>query len=132
MKLQIEPVGNPEFPRFIISRSDEQVFDGAGWNPDRGRAAMYSEGQHVALAFNALQEEMYRKWPIQEFVVPLNIRVRSAHPFSKEALEEYLERAVSIFLDQEKGDGPVENSVVQLDVTWREMRQRHAAKDKKP
>lgn len=131
MKLHIEPVGNPEFPRFLISRSDGQVFDGTGWNPDSGRAAIFNESQAVACQYNALQEEMCRGWVLQEFVVPLNIRVRSAQPFPKEALEEYLERAISIFLDQDKGDGPVENSMVQLDVTWRQLQERHAAEGTK-
>ena len=131
MKLQIEPVGPPEFPRLIITRSDGQVFDGTGFTSDRERAILYAEGQEVALQFNALQDAMYKDCSIHEFVVPLNIRVRSAQPFSQAALEEYLERAVSIMIDQDKGTGPVEQSMVQLDVTWREMRDRHAAEGTK-
>lgn len=122
MKLQIQPVGNPEFPRLIIARSDGQVFDGTGFTSDRDRAILYAEGQEVAVQFNALQDAMYRDWAIQDFVVPLHIRVRSAQPFSQAALEEYLERAVAIMIDTDKGDGPTPESVVQLDVTWRNCR----------
>ncbi len=127
MKLQIEAVGNSDFPRFIIARSDGQVFDGTGWNQDRSRAVLFCEGRAAAIQFNALQEAICNDWALREFAVPLNIRVRSAQPFTQAALEEYLERAVRIMIDQAKGDGPVENSLVQLDVIWRQMRERPGA-----
>ncbi len=124
MKLEIHPVGNPKFPRFVIANDQGEVFDGDGWNKDQNRAILYAEGQEVARQFNALQEAMHRDWPIREFAVTLNVRVRSAHPFTQRELEDYLERAVAIMLDHDKGTGPTPNSMVQLDVTWREMKER--------
>ena len=124
MKLEIHPVGNPQFPRFIIANDQGEVFDGDGWNKDQNRAVLYSEGQEVARQFNALQEAMYRDWSIREFGVTLNIRVRSAQPFTQKELEDYLEWAVAIMLDHDKGTGPTPNSMVQLDVTWAEMKEK--------
>lgn len=128
-KLEIQTVGKPEFPRFIIATNDGEVFDGSGWNMDRNEAALFTCGQTVAVAFNALQEQMYLECPLREFTVPLNIRVRSAAPFTQNELEEYLERATTIFLDFEKGSGPVDESIVQLAVTWREMKEKAVFKE---
>jgi hypothetical protein len=123
-RLEIQTVGKPEYPRFIIATKDGEVFDGRGWTRDRNRAALYTCGQEVAARFNSLQEAMCQDWPIREFTVTLNIRVRSAAPFTQKELEEYMEQATSIFLDQEKGTGPVDESMVQLAVTWREMKEK--------
>lgn len=126
-KLEIQPVGNPEYPRFLIANDQGEVFDGTSFTKDWNQATIFNKGQAVALQYNALQEAMCKDWPIREFTVPLNIRVRSGSSFSKKELEEYLERATSIFLDFEKGTGPVENSMVQLAVTWREMKEKAPA-----
>jgi hypothetical protein len=131
VRLEIQTVGTHKFPRFIIARSDGQVFDGTGWNRDRGRAALFNEGQDCARTFNALQEAQFKGMTLTEFSVTLNVRVRAGEPFTKEQLAEYLERATCIMLDHDKGTGPVENSMVQLDVTWREMTERYAAEGPK-
>jgi hypothetical protein len=67
MKLEIHPVGNPQFVRFVIANDQGEVFDGAGWNKDQNRAMVYNEGQEVARQFNALQERLYEKCPLREF-----------------------------------------------------------------
>jgi hypothetical protein len=118
VRLEIQAVGTNDYPRFIIVRSDGQVFDGTGWTQDRSRAVWFNEGVALALQFNALQEAMFKNMPLVEFTVALNIRVRAGEPFTKQQLAEYLERATSIMLDHDKGTGPVKNSMVQLDVTW--------------
>jgi len=118
MRLEIMPVGNAEFPRFIIQDTGGLVFDGEKMVSDRMKAVVFSEGQQVAVTFNALQEAQFKNMPLVEFVVPLNIRVRAGEPFTKQQLAEYLERATSIMLDHEKGTGPVETSMVQLDIVW--------------
>lgn len=129
VRLEIQPMGTPEFPRFIIATSDGEVFDGTGWTRDRNRAVLFSEGRDVALAFNALQEAQFKDMPLTEFSVTLNVRVRAGEPFTKEQLAEYLERATCIMLDHDKGTGPVENSMVQLDVTWAALREKTVSAD---
>lgn len=118
VRLEIHPVGTQEFPRFVIATSDGEVFDGIGWTKDRNRAVLFAEGREVALTFNALQDQQFKNMPLTEFSVTLNVRVRAGESFTKEQLAEYLERATCIMLDHEKGTGPVEQSMVQLDVTW--------------
>ncbi len=117
-RLEIIPVGNAEFPRFIIQDTDGRVFDGEKMVSDCMKAALFSEGQSVATAYNALQDAMFKDSPLTEFTVALNIRVRAGGPFTKQQLAEYLEGACCIMLDHDKGTGPVEESMVQLDVTW--------------
>jgi hypothetical protein len=89
---------------------------------------LFTEGQDVALAFNALQEAQFKDCTLREFTVTLNVRVRAGEPFTKEQLAEYLERATCIMLDHDKGTGPVENSMVQLDVTWAGLQEKSATK----
>jgi hypothetical protein len=117
-RLEIIPVGNAEFPRFIIQNTGGRVFDGEKMVSDRNKAMVFAEGRDIALAFNALQDAMFKDCPLTEFTVALNIRVRAGEPFTKQQLAEYLERACCIMLDHDKGTGPVEDSMVQLDVTW--------------
>jgi len=116
--LEIIPVGNENFPRFIIQDTGGRVFDGEKMVSDRMKAVLFSEGRDVALAYNALQEAQFKNMPLTEFTVTMNVRVRAGKLFTKEQLAEYLERACCIMLDHDKGTGPVENSMVQLDVTW--------------
>jgi hypothetical protein len=130
MKLEIHPVGTPQFPRFVIANDQGEVFDGDGWNKDQNRAMLYSEGPDVALAFNALQETMFKDCTLRKFAVTLNVRVRSAQPFTQKELEDYLERAVAIMLDHDKGTGPTPNSMVQLDVIWAEMKEKGVSEKK--
>lgn len=128
MKLEILAVGSPKFPRFIIANDQGDVFDGTSFTNDRDQAILYAEDQAVALQHNILQEAMFKGCPLQEFVVPLNIRVRAAGRYTKEELEECLERMVSIIIDQEKAASPFQESMVQLDVTWRAMQEKGPAK----
>lgn len=117
-RLEIIPVGSLEFPRFIIQDTGGRVFDGEKMVSDRKKAVLFSEGQDVAFTFNALQDAMFKDCPLTEFTVALNIRVRAGEQFTKQQLAEYLENACCIMLDFDKGTGPVEQSMVQLDVTW--------------
>ena len=128
-KLEIQTVGKPDFPRFIIATGDAEVFDGTGFTTDQNQAVLFTEGQAVAVQFNALQEQMYQDFPLREFTVTLNIRVRSAAPFTQQELEQYMEGATRIFLNHEKGTGPGEESMVQLGVTWREMHEKAESRE---
>ena len=127
-RLEIIPVGSPEFPRFIIQDTSGRVFDGEKMVSGCTKAALFSEGQGVATAYNALQDAMFKDCPLTEFTVALNIRVRAGEPFTKEQLAEYLERATSIMLDHEKGTGSVELNMVQLDVIWAGLVEKTASK----
>jgi hypothetical protein len=128
--LEIIPVGNPKYPRFLIQDTSGSVFDGEKMVADRTQAALFAEGQDVATAFNALQEAQFKKMPLTEYSVTLNVRVRSGEPFTKEQLAEYLERATCIMLDHDKGTGPVEQSMVQLDVVWAGLTEKSVSADK--
>ena len=79
---------------------------------------VFVPGNDVAWAFNAVQEAEYKNYPLREFTVAMNVRVRAKEPFSTIDLAEYLERVTTILLNHEKGTGPVEDSIVQLGVTW--------------
>lgn len=92
-RLEIVPVGSPNFPRFIIQDSGGRVFDGEKMVADRKKAVVFVEGQSVALAYNALQESPFKNMPLTEFTVALNIRVRAGETFTKRQLAESTWRA---------------------------------------
>ena len=131
MKLEIQAVGNPKFPRYIIVNDHGEVHDGTGWNKDRKRAERYAEGQHLATAFSALEEAVYNHLPLRQFTVNINVSVRAEEPFTKADVTAYLASATCIFLDHAKGTGPTENSLVQLNVAWNEMRENGVTDGKK-
>jgi hypothetical protein len=70
------------------------------------RAVLYSEGQTVALQYNKSRSAFTRPVRSVSSPSPLNVRVRSAQPFTQAELEEYLERAIAIVLDHDRGTGP--------------------------
>lgn len=123
MKLEIQSTGNPQFPRFLIANDNGEVWDGTAWTLNRDKAILFTEGQTVARQFRELEEAQAAHLPLHEFGVTLNIRVRSPRPVSQEELANYLEKTVSILIDRSKGDGEFDG-VVQMDVTWKEMKEK--------
>jgi hypothetical protein len=117
-KLEIVPIGGDEFPRLVIKDDAGHVFDGKQMVADASKALVFISGQDIAFAFNAIQELLYEKYPLREFTVAMTVRVRAKETFTKQRLAEYLELVTSIYMDHEKGTGPVEDSTVQLGVVW--------------
>jgi hypothetical protein len=129
MKLEIQAIGNPKFPRYVIVKDTGEVFDGTGWNKDRKKAVVYVNGQELAVQFRSLEETMHNHLPKREFWVTLNIMVRADGEYTREELASYLESAVAILLDHAKGTGPIPDSLAQLSVTWTNMREKGVPKD---
>jgi hypothetical protein len=129
-KLEIVSVGSAEFPRLIIRDDAGQVFDGHQMVADATKAMVFIAGQDIAFAFNAVQESLYEKYPLREFTVAMTVRVRAREPFTMQQLAQYLEQVTSIYMDQEKGLGPVEDSMVQLGVVWAGLQEKTPAADK--
>ena len=129
MKLEIQAVGNPKFPRYIILNDKGEVHDGTGWSKDRKRAEIYAEGQHLATAFSALEEAAYNHLPLRQFTVNINVSVWADQDFTKMDLTAYLQSATCLFLDHAKGTGPTENSLVQLNVAWNEMKEKQERRE---
>ena len=123
MRLEIQAVGNPVFPRFIIANDQGEVYDGTAWNTDRKKAVLYANGQELAVQFRSLEEACHNHLPLREFAVTLNVTVRADQPFTEADLALYLERAACILLDHAKGTGPTENSLVQCSVSWDKLKE---------
>lgn len=82
---------------------------------------LFTEGNDLAWAFRVLEEIENEHLPLYEFHVPLHVRVRSATAFTQIDFVEFLERAVTIYLDHRKDDTRMGNSVVQLLAVWPEI-----------
>jgi hypothetical protein len=122
-KLAISISGSPAWNRYLIVRNDGRFWNGKRWTRLRRRARLYARGQDVALAFRKLEERLYEDKPLRKFEVTMSVRVRADQDFDIKAISAYLHGAVSIMIDHDKGTGPVPDSLVQLDVTWAEMRE---------
>jgi hypothetical protein len=123
-KIAITISGKPEWNRYLIVQEGDRFWDGKKWTRHRRRARLYADNQDVAQAFRELEERLYEDKPLRTFEVTLNVRVFGDQGFDIKLLGGYLQAAVQILIDQDRcGSGPVQESLVQLDVTWGEMRE---------
>jgi hypothetical protein len=123
-KIAITISGTPAWTRYLIVQEGGRFWGGERWTELRSRARLYADNGDVAQAFRQLEERLYENKPLRTFGVTLNIRVRADKDFDIKALSDYLLAAVQILIDQDRcGTGPVPESLVQLDVTWAEMRE---------
>lgn len=58
MKLKVEQIGNPTFPRYGISCENGVWWTGTEWTPDRKKAALYAKLATARDDWKRLQAEM--------------------------------------------------------------------------
>lgn len=123
-KLAIRISGKPEWRRFLIAQEGGRFWNGRRWTRHRQHARLYADDQDVALEFRVLEDRLYKDKRLRTLQVPLTIRLRADQEIDLDALGVYLQRAVAIVIDQDRyGTGPITDSLVQLDVTWADMRE---------
>jgi hypothetical protein len=133
-KIAIWTSGPPAWLRYLIVQEGGRFWDGKKWTRQRRRARLYADDQDVALVFRELEDWQYKDKPLRTFQAPLNIRLRADQDIDINTLGGYLQRVVAILIDLQRvvailidqdrcGTGPVPDSVVQLDVTWADIRE---------
>ena len=123
-KIAIWISGNPAWNRYLIVQEGGRFWDGKKWTRHRRRSRLYADNHDVVLAFRELEVRLYKDKPLRTFEVTLNVRVFGDQGFDMKLLGNYLLGAVQILVDQDRcGTGPVPDSLVQLDVTWANMRE---------
>lgn len=106
--------------RYYIHDRDHNYWNGSGWTTNPREAHLWADASEAASKMHDIMLTL--PGGLQRFVVPVVIEVKSGEPVSAEALREWLDRAVSVFVDASQGTGPGE-SMVMLQFGWHKAKE---------
>lgn len=106
--------------RYYIYDREHNYWNGSGWTTKHKEAHLWADPSEAA----ATMHEIMLTLPggLQRFLVPVVIEVKSLEPVSAEALREWLDKAVQVFVDASHGTGPGE-SMVMLQLSWDKVKE---------
>jgi len=120
MKLRVEQVGNPKFPRYAIVCENGTYFDGKGWTPDKAKAIRFASLPVVKDDWKRLQSQM--ESGLIELVGTVVVRIAGTKELTAkqiEELKEYLAAASTLTLNynRQRPTG-LENIVISTHIWW--------------
>lgn len=86
------------------------------WTTNFNEAGLYADGGEVCERMHDLMLSLV-PGEVRTFVAPVVIEVKSQEPVEVEALQDWLDKAVQVFMDAKHGVGP-ENCMVMLQINW--------------
>jgi hypothetical protein len=113
LKLQIETVGRPEWPRWIIKDEIDRVFTGSEWSGNRKEALLFADRSFVELERNRLSAEFVP----QVFQVNVLIEVLSNQPLSMEQIKEYMTKHARVEINSD-GEHPCSYATFDVEIDW--------------
>ncbi len=124
MVIEIHRTGESDWLRyFLAARTPERIWfwNGAGWAGEFAEARLYAFLPEVCRAFERLQRKEHGGRFVEEFEARVTVRLHSGQPLGAEELARFLDRFAELFLPT---DGPTENSLVEAEIHWHELRKR--------
>jgi hypothetical protein len=117
-KLIIDTCGPPCACRFFIKDGKGNFWNGQTWTNDFHDAALWADNDEVAWKMHDL---MLAQVPgeLHQFVAPLLVEVKGAVDLV--TLQQWLDKAVQIFMNAEHGTGPGQ-CMVMLRICWDELK----------
>ena len=113
LKLQIETLGRPEWPRWIIKDEFERVFTGNAWSVDRKEALLFADRPFVESERTRLTLEFVP----QVFQVNVLIEVLSNQPLSMEAIKEYMSKHARFEIEGDS-EHPCSFATFDTEIDW--------------
>lgn len=124
MKLKVEQVGNPAFPRYGISCENGLWWTNNEWNPDKKKAALYAKLATARDDWRKLQAEMEAGLTV--LTATIRVTVKAANELSKEqidALAWWLSETSSFCLDYTKPRPDwLKDAVVSSQLVWSSLK----------
>jgi hypothetical protein len=120
MKLKVEQVGNPKYPRYVLALENGCYFDGTGWTPNKKKAIRYASLPVIKEDWKQLQGEMEKG--LIELVGTVVVRITGTKELTAqqiEALAHYLATASTLKLNYSLHRPPgLENLVISTQIHW--------------
>jgi hypothetical protein len=113
-------VCGPKYARRYFLKDREGNFWGEkGWTTNPREATLFADGNEVTKKMHDL---MMSQVPgvVHRFTAPVAIEVKSPEPADQNALQEWLDKAVQVFMNAKHGTGPGQ-SMVMLCIDWNEL-----------
>ena len=122
-KLIVDACG-PEYARRFFLKDGEGNFwneQGQTWTGNFVEAGLWADGNEIA---EKMHELMMSQIPgeLHTFVAPVVVEVKSQGPVDVQALQNWLNEAVSVFMNAQKGVGP-DGCMVMLHIDWEEIKE---------
>jgi hypothetical protein len=96
-KLEIEQIGRPEWPRWVIKDTIQQFFTGNNWTPDRKKALLFANRAVAEAECRRLHDDIVP----QVFRVNLQIEMLSEQQISPDAILEYISRQIRLEIESD-------------------------------
>lgn len=112
--------GNENFSRrFLLERQDGRYYTGRGWTVRLDEARLYDKLSTAQRAYRAVMNRKFRKQPMRQFRMQLDLSVRGSGRFSADDLRRFLSASLHISFDTAAaGDGPNGTFVQATAVLW--------------
>ncbi len=120
MKLMIDACG-PEFARrYFLTDGANNFWNEKGqcWTKDFKEAGLWSDGDEVGRKMHDLM--MALPGQLLRFVAPILVEVKSTEPVDIAELQEWLDRAIEVFINAKHGVGPGQ-SMVMMQIDWEQL-----------
>ena len=116
-------VCGPKYARRYFLKDREGNFWGEkGWTKNPREATLFADGNEVSKKMHDL---MLTQVPgkLHTFVAPVVVEVKCDEHVDPEALQDWLNQAVQVFMDAKHGTGPGQ-SMTMLRIDWNDLKER--------
>jgi hypothetical protein len=111
--LSLHNIGNPEFPRFVISNQYLQYWSGNDWTKqaDESKASIYADSNSALEDMHKILLQIYKEKPVSRFCAPFHIELFSDDAITLNQLKDWLFKVMKLIMDTPKhGNGPLKSS----------------------
>ena len=119
--LRVVQVGNDDFNRYQIADEQEQLWNGEGFESEKG--ILYADHNVASEDVQTILKQNFEGVKAVKYVVPLYVEVFSNEPVPVNDVAMYLSRASRLFLNTtDHGNGP-NGSLVLPQIEWSRIKQ---------
>lgn len=121
----LEVTGPDSQPRYFITNSEGQYWNGEEWRANRREGYLYLDGQEASKLVLRLQRKNYKSCKHRKrYVVPIELEVLSDDPVAFEILRIWVQRAIVTNIAYGTvGNGPINNSIVIAQMNYAKMKE---------
>ena len=119
--LSLIPTGNPDHPRFVISKLPRLYWTGADWSPQLKDALLFADEQVAGKAAFELLSQSSKGSRKFRFVAPIEVEVRSDVVPDLLQLQIWLMKASRLYVDYKQAG--LLNATALLSIDWTEMKE---------
>lgn len=124
MAIEICRIGKCDWPRYIlVNRSNEgpRYWTGSGWSSELTSSCLFAFLPDVCREFERLRRNQIDGQFVQEFEAKITVKLQGDRVLTEQELARFLDRFAELFLPT---DGPTDDSLVQAEIHWHELRER--------